>query len=342
MFVAYLRIAASLVLMVTPSFFCLPADAKTERGKGHVLPAEAQYDTGMAKFKQKDYDGAIDGFKQAIYFARNEYFPQAYYWLGCAHQLKNEDTKAIEAFKKFLEQTVSSSWEAHIHLGEIYLRNKRFVEAEDQAREALAGFQGPCPQAYNLYGKVYRDQDKYDSAVHWFLQALGDTPWTYTEAWLNYANMLMMNKKWQNAIYQYTAMLKSDKPLKGLDFETVYLNRGTCLMALGDHQNALEDWHRTLSLNQSNTEAHLQLAMMFDAERHVSSAVKEYKEFTRLCTEAPRVSAVKQRIQMLELQLKPKEAEPTAPASSPYVRKMQEEAQKEEERKMLQPGDSGF
>lgn len=342
MFQTHLRIAAAIVMLVTPALLCSPVNAKSERGKGHVLPAEAQYDIGMAKYKQKDYDGAIDGFKQAIYFARNEYFPQAYFWLGSAYKLKHEDTKAIEAFKKHLEQTISASWEAHIHLGEIYLRNKRFVEAENEAREALAGFQGPCPQAYNLYGKIYRDQDKYDSAVHWFLQALGNTPWTYTEAWMNYANMLMMNKRWQNAIYQYAAMLNSEKELKGLDEETIYLNRGTCLMALGDHQHALEDWHRTLSMNVSNPEAHLQLAMMFDAERHVSSAVKEYKEFTRLCTEAPRVGAVKQRIQMLELQLKPKEAEPTAPAPSPYVRKMQEDAQKEEERKMLQPHDSGF
>ncbi len=328
-----------LCLFSTP---VVPVYAKSERGKGHVLPSEAQYDIGISKYKGKDYDGAVDAFKQSIYFARNEYMPQSWYWLGVTYMVKHEDTKAIEAFKKHLEQAVGPSWESHIHLGHIYLRNNRLNDAEDEARRALADYQGQCPKAYNLYGLVSKARNDYDGAVGWFLQALGDTPWSYTEAWMNYADMLMWAKRWPAAINQFSKMLESEKTLKGLDEETLFTSRGKCLLALGDHQRALEDFHRTLSMNKDNAEAHLNLAMMFDQERHISSAIKEYKEFCRTCAEVKRTSAVKQRIAMLEQMLQPSQAAPEAPQPSPYMRKQQQEQQKQEEQQQYQPHESGF
>lgn len=320
----------------------LPIEGKSERGKGHVLPSDAQFNTGIAKYKAKDYDGAIDAFKQSVYFARNEYMPQAWYWLGVTYMVKNEDTKAIEAFKKHFEQNVGSSWEAHIHLGHIYLRNNRLNEAEDEARNALADYQGQCPKAYNLYGLVSKARNDYDGAVNWFLQALGDKPWSYTEAWMNFAEMQMMAKKYPAAIGHFTGMLNSEKTLKGLDEESLFTFRGKCYLALGDHQHALEDFHRTLSINANNAEAHLNLAMMFDQERHVSSAIKEYKEFCRTCPEVKRTSAVKQRIAMLEQMLRPAQAEPQAPQPSAYTRQQENNELKEAERQQFEPHDSGF
>ncbi len=326
--------------------FCIalvnPVYGKSERGKGHVLPSDAQFDIGMSKYKSRDYDGAVDAFKQSVYFARNEYMPAAWYWLGCTYMVKHEDTKAIEAFKKHFEQTPGPSWEAHIHLGHIYLRNNRLAEAEDEARCALSDYQGQCPKAYNLYGLVEKARNNYDGAVGWFLQALGDAPWSYTEAWMNYADMLMWAKKWPAAINQFTKMLNSEKTLKGLDEETLFTSRGKCLLALGDHQSALEDFHRTLSMNKDNSEAHLNLAMMFDQERHISSAIKEYKEFCRTCNEPKRTSAVMQRIAMLEQLLRPAQAAPEAPQPSPYMRGQEQKQQKEEEQQQLAPHESGF
>ncbi|MCC6980583.1 MAG: tetratricopeptide repeat protein [Candidatus Melainabacteria bacterium] len=335
----------SLALSLIFCFF-LTADAgfaKSERGKGHVLPSDANYNVGISKYKAKDYDGAVDAFKQSIYFARNEYMPQAWYWLGVTYMVKGgEDSKAIEAFNKHLEQNVGPSWEAHIHLGHIYLRLNRLSEAEDEARKALADYQGQCPKAYNLYGLVSKARNDYDGAVGWFLQALGDKPWSYTEAWMNYADMLMWAKRWPSAIQQFTGMINSEKTLKGLDEETLFTSRGKCLLALGDHQNALEDFHRTLSINKDNSEAHLNLGMMFDQERHISSAIKEYKEFCRTCPEQKRTSAVQQRIAMLEQMLGPSQAAPQAPQPSPYMRKQQMEGEKEQQMQDHTPGDSGF
>ncbi len=334
-------LAFTLLLCLLPTMV-IDCQAKSERGKGHVLPSDAQYDIGIEKYKSKDYDGAVDAFKQSIYFARNEYQPQAWFWLGVTYMVKHEDTKAIEAFNKHLEQNVGPSWEAHIHLGHIFLRLNRLNDAEEEARRALSDFQGQCPKAYNLYGLVCKARNDYDGAVGWFQQALGDKPWSYTEAWMNYADMLMWAKRWPSAINQFTGMLNSEKTLKGLDEETLFTSRGKCYLALGDHQHALEDLHRTLSINKDNAEAHLDLAMMFDQERHVSSAIKEYKEFCRTCADVKRTSAVKQRIGMLEQMLQPTQAAPEAPQPSPYMRQQAQKEQKDQELQQLQPHESGF
>jgi hypothetical protein len=82
--------------------------------------------------------------------------------------------------------------------------------------------------------------------------------------------------------------------------------------------------------------------MMFDQERHISSAIKEYKEFCRTCPEQKRTSAVQQRIAMLEQMLGPSQAAPQAPQPSPYMRKQQMEGEKEQQMQDHTPGDSGF
>lgn len=331
-----------VAVLLAGDIACTQAAAKkSERGAGHVLPSDREYDIGMAKFKAGDYDGAIDAFKQSIYYARNEYMPQAYYWLGVSYKIKHEDAKAIDALGKHLQQSVGFSPEANVHLGEILLRNNRLNEAEDQAKAALDGNR---EIGYNLWGKVLMAKGEWENASGQFLNALGETPWTYYEAWMNYVTLMIKRKSWTSALKQLTGMLESPKELKGINYEDIYLKRGLCFIAIGDHQHALEDWHKVLSYNPRNCEAHLQLAMMFDMEKHISSAIKEYKEFARLSTEQERVEPVKQRIQFLEQAIAPKAAEPAAPQPSAYMRQ-QEAARRAAEQQAqngLQPHDSGF
>ncbi|HEY9784375.1 MAG TPA: tetratricopeptide repeat protein [Candidatus Obscuribacterales bacterium] len=344
-----LRIAFAMSVLLGAAFSLSEqpvAARKQEHGKGHVLPSNQHYDTGIAKYRAKDYDAAIDEFKQAIYYSRNEYHPQAYYWLGVCYKLKHEDAKAIEAFNKHREQFIERSPDACVHLGEIFLRNNRLDEAEEAAKEALSGDRA---KGFNLYGLVDVAKGDLEAASMHFLDALGPAPWTFTEAWMNYIDLLIKKKNWSSAIYQLTHILDNEKTLKNLDYEKVYLNRGLCLLAVGNHQAALEDWHRVLALNPEHLEAHLQLAMMFDMEKHISSAIKEYKEFVRLSDDPKRTGPVKERIHALELMIKPKEAEPQQIAPSPYMRQKLEEAermrraqQEEAERGKLEPHDAGF
>lgn len=342
------------VVATTP----LPAAArKPKRGENTKTPSEQNYDEGIAKYRAGELDAATDSFLQATYFARNNYFPQAYYWLGVCYKLKQEDNKAIEAFNKHLEQCIGKSPDANVHLAEIYLRQKRLDEAEMEAKNALMGYPyDKASKAHNVYGLISTARGDLSVAGTHFLSALGDQPWTYGEAWMNYAENAMKINSFGNAIGHWEDMLKSDK-VKGIDFERIYLNNGICYLTKGDHQSAIDNWKKCLSINNRNWDAHVNLAMLYDAEKHISSAIKEYREFIRLnpmktVEDKKKVEAIKGRVTQLEHLITPQsEVQQTKPSvymrqeEENKIRAQQEQQQREileRDKMILQPHESGF
>lgn len=330
---------------LTPAF----AKKKTGDNPNTEDPSVAQLNIGLERIKKGDFNGAVDSLLQSVYFARNNYAPVSYFWLGFCYGMLLQDTKAIEACKKNVEQSIGGVPETHCMLAELYMRNDRDQEAEDECKTALTEFQGPGFKAHCIYGKLLEKRGDFASAQWHYENALGDQPWTYTEAWLRMAECMMKQKNWGGAVKQLGGMIISSQKgiLKGLDFQKVYLDLGICLLAKGDHQGAIDNWHKVLGLNFDNPEAHLQLAMLLDAENHMSSAIKEYREFIRVSTDQKKVAKAKERLGMLELKVAPPETASQETKMSPYMRKQVEEQEKqvqqqEEQRQQAIPKDSGF
>ncbi len=287
-------------------------------GKNTVEPSKENFALGMSKYKEQDFDGAIDAFLQSIYFNRSSYNPEAYYWLGLCYQEKKLDGKAIEALKKSIEQTIGRCPQTHIHLAQLYLRNNRLDEATAEANKAWMEFQGKAPEAHNILGLIAERRGDLQGAESQFVEALGDKkPWRYTEAWMNYAEVLIKRKQWGEAIIQLRDMLNNQAPLKGINYEQVYLDIGICLLAKGDHQGAMDNWHESLNYNPDNAMAHLQLALLLDSERHVSSAIKEYKEYIRLSPDNTQMAKIKDRVLILEQNLRSAQVQPPDQVTTP-------------------------
>ena len=253
--------------------------------------------------------------------------------------------KAIEALKKDLEQAVGARPDTNLLLAEIYLRNNRLDEAEEECNQAFVGYQDRAYPAHNVYGKIMERKGDLGVAESHFYYALGEPPWTFTEAWMNLCENLMKQKRWGDAIGRLKEMIvaanKGD--LKDVDFQKIYLDLGLSLLSKGDHQGAIDSWHKCLDYNQSNAEAHLQLGMLLDAEQHVSSAIKEYREFVRTSPDQYKVARAKERLLLLEQRLAPAEAEPRQSKLSPYMRKQVEQEQEQLEKEELRkPKESGF
>jgi tetratricopeptide (TPR) repeat protein len=299
------------------------------KGKSTVEPSQENFEIGQQRYKSNDLDGAIDSFLQAIYFARNTYNPDAYYWLGVCYFDKKLDTKAIDAFNKHIEQTIKPEPEAHIYLAYIYLRNNRLNEAEKEANIAIEQSIRDSAKGENVLGLITAKQGHLKSAEYNFLAALGDEPWHYTEAWMNYAENLMKQKDWAKAVMQFRAIIHSKVLLKGVDYQKIYFDIGLCLLAKGDHQGAIDNWHEVLNLNPDNADAHLNLGMLLDSENHVSSAIKEYKEFVRLSEDTERIAKVKDCIIILEQKLTPNIMLPQT-TSSPYMNEQKSKQEKSE------------
>lgn len=312
----------------------LAKKGKKPKQEATTEPSIKNFQEGVERMKNGDLDGAIDSLVQACYFARNNYAPLAWFWLGICYKEKKMDSKAIDALKKHIEQALAGSPEAHIALCEIYMRQNRDYEAENEIKTALVETQGPAPRAHNMYGKLAEKKKDYSTAVWHYKEALGSRPWTYVEAWMNFNECQMRQKLWGPAIMQFETMLHSPVPLKGLNKERIFMDLGVCNLQKGNHQSAIDSWHSALQENPENVEAHFLLGQLLDSEKHISAAVKEYKEFVRLSPEEDkRTPAVRDRIQKLEQALAPAEVEPERAKPSVYM--MQQRAEKEAARQRM-------
>lgn len=282
-------VTAFVVVSLGGSFVLCPlADAKFKldapKGKNTVEPAQANFLAGQEAIKMGDYDRAIDAFLQAIYFARNNYNPQAYFQLGQCYKQKKLDMKAIEAYKKCVEQTMGPCGAAHAELADVLIRNDRFDDADRELAYALSDTDGPNQRIYFLYGQLMEKQNYLDSAISNYLHALGDEPWTYMDAWMALTWLYMRQHNWTNAAMQYNRMLEREGDLrsKGLNLEEVLVNLGIADVSKGNHQGAMECWKKALAVNPDSARAHLNLAKLFEMESHISSAVNEYSAYIRL------------------------------------------------------------
>jgi len=331
---------AVLLVMGSAPFAMAKFKLDQPKGKNTVEPSQANFLSGQQSMKAGDYDTAIDAFLQAIYFARNNYNPQAYYLLGQCYKQKKMDIKAVEAYKKCIEQTMGPCCDAHADLAEVLMRNGRFDEADRELAFALSDIEGPNARVYYLYGQLMEKQNYLDSAISNYLHALGDPPWTYMEAWMALAWLHMRQHNWTDAATQYNRMLEREGDLraKGLNLEEVLLNLGICNVSKGNHQGALECWKKAIAVNPGSAQAHLNLAKLFEMESHISSAINEYSAYIRLAApDDKELPKAKDKLVALQQKLQAPQA---PPANNPTYQAQQGQAPPGDGSEM--PSGSGF
>ncbi len=319
------------------------AGAKDKKGANTVLPEEQNFNEGVSRFKNKDWDGAVDSFLQCTYYARNGYNPEGYYWLGKSYMARHDDAKALEAFKKCVSQSMKKTPTAHVYMAEILMRNNRDEEANDEAKNALKDAEGPCPEAHCIIAKLLTKNGGFMAAEMQFQDALGEHPWHYTDAWMSYAEMKMKSHDWIGAYSLFEKILEAKVRLDNLDVPKVYYDMGLCNLSRGDHQGAIDHFHSALEIDPGAYLCHLELAILFESEKHYSSAIKEYSEFVRTApADNPKVSLAKDRIVMLEQKISTPVAPTTSVAPSPYMREQQQRQVQQVQQQRQSSKDSGF
>ncbi len=335
----------SLVVIVLTASATVPSSsgaawAKYGRtGKHTVTPSEEYLERGKACMRREELDGAIDAFLQATYFARNGYFPEAFYWVGICYKDKKEDDKAVKALLKAREQYVDPNWDIHIALAEIHIRNKRFDECEKELRTVRDWGKAMQARVQFTYGLMYNEKGDYGAAEGSFRAALGEPPWKWTKAWLYMAEAMMKQKKWKEALKEFDDLVHAWNYLKQQPDHRIYLDIGVCRLAIGDHQGAIDNWHHSLDYNKEDPEVWLQLAMLYEAEGHYSSAAKDYQQFLKLMppeSKDPRIQYVRDRLTRIEQKLNPNETAPTVAKPSIYMRNQMEGLKKEAEQEQRQ------
>jgi tetratricopeptide (TPR) repeat protein len=316
---------------------------KGPKGENTTDPAKQNFEVGKRALKAKDYDTAIDAFLQSLYFARNNYNPEALFFLGLCYKAKHQDEKAIDCFKKHLTETTERSVDAHMELAELYMRNDNEAECSKELVEASRECREPNPRIPYINAVLLeRSGDKYlFDAQQLYLTALGDKPWTYTDAWVGLAENNMKQKLWRSALHNLSDIIKDQGRLQELDLERVYLDSGHCWLQVGNHQAAMDSWKKACALNPDSALGHVNLGRLFDMEQHVSSAITEYRNYLRVAPKAADAQQVKDRLAWLEQQIRPAEDEPL-PAGTPTRASQLEDEQEKQRTKQLMEKGSGF
>lgn len=316
----------------------LSPPAVSARGdKATVEPSELNMRAGLTNMRNRDYEAAADNFLQSVYFSRNHYNPQAYLYYGLCLKAQRKYSKAIEAFKEHLKQTTENAANARVDLAECYME----INEMDQAREQIEKARGEAD--YNDKRPIYAMGEMSEKlgdlgpALEAYLAALDQKPWKYTEAWLGAARIYVKLGQYNRAITEYKAII--DSTLKNVNWTEVYYNYGNCLYKRGDHQGAIDRWLYAIKADPDAFDCHVALASIFDEEKHLSSAIKEYESAVRCAPKNYDLAKINQRMLYLQSKLQQQEARKEV-KPSPYMRQQEEQQSAPPPKKP--PIDSGF
>lgn len=322
-----------------------PAEARNKFDKGTVDPADQNFKDGMRLIRERNYESAIDSMLQAIYFSRNHYNPEAHKMLGLCYKATRQYPKSIQSFLDHLKQTTEPAPDAKIDLAECYLEVGDIEKARNMIDDAFrdaGSTKGAYRQRY-AQGELHEKLGDLGQAISFYDNALDEKP-TYTDAWMAKARCEVKIENYNDALKDYRAILEKSLLLKGINYDEMYYNMGTCLYKRGDHQGALDHWRLALEANPDSHDAHLALASMLDEERHISSAIKEYQAALRTMPKAsPNKVKIEKRLLWLEQKMAPKDA-PAEIKPTPSMRREFEEQSRPREKvdNTPVPKDSGF
>jgi len=95
----------------------------------------AHYEDGLRFMKQGNYDAALNNFSYYLYQPEmhRHMFGIAYFGRGLLFQARGNDSKALQEFKKAVENdlhpTVKISDKAYMNIGTIYMKQKAYEDA---------------------------------------------------------------------------------------------------------------------------------------------------------------------------------------------------------------------
>jgi tetratricopeptide (TPR) repeat protein len=214
---------------------------------------------------------------------------------GLAYLSRGEYDQAIADFTKAIEIDVGFA-EALNNRGVAY----RHMNIYDKA---LADFTGALridpnyTEALNNRGVVYNDLGHPDKAIADFTRALdahgvADTTVAYAEG--------------KSSTTHYRGMpLDSSHPDSAL--AVIYYNTGLAFKSRGDLTEAILNYLKAVSFNESLLEARYGLAVAFEQDGAIGPAIENYKMFLRLSNDADsssaRVETVREHLRRLEEQV---------------------------------------
>ncbi len=209
----------------------------------------SNYSIASNAFQSGDYNKAI-----AEYMKINPPTADSLTGIAASYQSMNNNTKAVEYYKKAMEKDSSNS-DIPYYIASIYANMNDFNSAKEYADIALA--KNPSnSQAKEIVDYINAKQ---------------------TESLLTEAVQLYEQQKYNEAVAIFDKVLKITP-----DNATVYYYRALSFDALNNYQKAIADYKSTLKYAPDMIIAYYSLGVDYDALNNYQSAKQNYQKFVEM------------------------------------------------------------
>ena len=225
--------------------------------------AVGYYYLGRIGVEARDFDKATTHFEQAV--TLNPAFEPAYVALGSVYEAKQDRTKAIDIYRRYLQGVNPKNREIRHHLIRLQVSAKQYYEALRELQEMLAEDPSDLDAQLRM-GLVYGEQKNYPKAIQQLNQILTVRPAELkVRDYLGY--LYEETKDYAHAIEAY----RHNLTLEPSYFEG-HLHLGVLLYRTKQYPEAIQHLREASRLNPKQPEAHIVLGLShFQVEQYEPS-----------------------------------------------------------------------
>ncbi|MBN2050328.1 MAG: tetratricopeptide repeat protein [Spirochaetales bacterium] len=224
-----------------------------------------RYNLGVALDNTGEYEKSLEEYRRAQ--KSRPGWTDNLNNLAVTLQRLGKPEEAQRLFQRALEMDPKNP-KLNNNLGVLYTELGRYDEAENYYKRALSSDAGYSKPLINL-GHLDEKTGQYEKAIEHFT-ALAEADPRNTRLQLDLAEALIHEKRLKEAggIIIRTEKMEPDNPL-------VPLTKGNWYVAAGKKKKALHQYLKALSLDESNTDARMRLALLYKELKKYEKAIAE-------------------------------------------------------------------
>ena len=251
--------------------------------------AATYFHKGTEHLRLGELDAALNALTQAINLKSD--YAAAYNNRGLTYYEKDvNDTNARDDYLMAIQHDPTNE-EAKNNLGIWYFKQGDYANAKiwyNQAKPASqAQEKAYHADVYNNLGVIYAKEglsinakDAYDNAI----RITTDKNLDYTNAYYNRGNLYYEQKKYNEAITDYTVTIDYYEAAKDIDydFSDAYYNRGLCYFNKNQYNQAIAEYQSAININPGFIWAHYSKGYVHFLKGEYSQALAEFQQVLNL------------------------------------------------------------
>jgi len=258
---------------------------------GAAQDAATYFQKGTEHLRLGELDKALTALTQAINLKSD--YAAAYNNRGLTYYEKDmSDTRSRDDYLMAIQLDPNNE-EAKNNLGIFYFKQGDYTNAKIYYTAALPSSQAQekpyHADVYNNLGVIYAKEgmsinaeDAYNNAIR--ITEDPNKPLGYTNAYYNRGNLYYEQKKYDQAIADYTVTIDFYESAKDMDydFSDAYYNRGLCYFNKNQYDQAITEYQSAINIKPDFIWAHYSKGYVHFLKGQYSDALAEFQQVLNL------------------------------------------------------------